>query len=308
MSQLSVVIVSWNTRDLLVQCLESVYADQQAPEFEVWVVDNGSSDGSLELVRQRFPQTQVVANDDNLGFARANNQALGQISSPFALLLNSDAVLPSNAIVKLLACMSEHPQAAAVGPLYLNADGSFQASYGNFPTLATELLLLTGLARWLLGLHYPSQPVADMHQPRLVDWVPGACLLVRMQAMRHVGLLDEGYFFYSEEVDWCYRLRQQGWQVWFVPTVAVTHHLSQSARLASQARLRNLYAGKMRFFSKHYGPWPALWLKCGLLASLWLRAAAALLRVPPGAQARESWHMYLDLADNLRREPTRFLA
>ena len=308
MSQISVVIVSWNTRELLAQCLESVYAGQPAAALEVWVVDNGSSDGSRELIRQRFPLTQLVANDSNLGFARANNQALAQISSPFALLLNSDVVLPSNAMAKLLGCLSEQPSAAAAGPLYLNTDGTFQASYGNFPTLATELLLLAGLARWLLGPDYPSQSVANGHLPRPVDWVPGACLLVRMEAMQKVGLLDEGYFFYSEEVDWCYRLRQQGWQVLFVPTVAVTHHLSQSARQSSEARLRNLYAGKLRFFSKHYGHWPALCLKFGLLANLWLRAASALVRIPLGAQAHESWHMYLALADKLRREPTRLLA
>ena len=269
MSQVAVIVLSWNTCALLAECLTAVYASQAPPGFfEVWVVDNGSTDGSDDLVRQCFPQAHLITNSGNRGFAGANNQALSQVSSPYALLLNSDAILPPAALCELTACLELRPQAGAVGPLYVRADGSFQASFADFPSLGTELLAVAGLASRLVRPTFPSYGPAASQASRVVDWLPGACLLVRMAAVKQVGLLDEGYFFYSEEVDWCYRLAQARWQVWFWPAVVVTHYVGQSARRASEASLRHLYRGKVRFFAKHYGPLQASALKLGVLVTL----------------------------------------
>ena len=305
MSEVAVIILSWNTRALLAECLGAVYASQTPPEFfDVWVVDNGSSDGSPELVRQHFPQAHLIANTDNRGFAGANNQALAQVTAPYALLLNSDAMLPPAALAELASCLEQRPQAGAVGPLYVRGDGSFQASFADFPSLGTELLVVAGLAERLVRPTFPSHSPAESQTARVVDWIPGACLLVRTAAVKQVGLLDEGYFFYSEEVDWCYRLARAGWQVWFWPSVVVTHYVGQSARRASEASLRHLYRGKVRFFAKHYGPLSATALKGWVLITLGIRAGLAFVQALWRGGPRASWQMYLTLAAKLIHEPT----
>jgi N-acetylglucosaminyl-diphospho-decaprenol L-rhamnosyltransferase len=305
LSQVAIIVLSWNTCGLLADCLEAIYASQSLPDFfEVWVVDNGSSDGSAELVTQRFPQAQLIANADNRGFAGANNQALSQIASPYALLLNSDAMLPPAALSELVACLEQRPDAAAVGPLYVRGDGSFQASFADFPSLGTELLVVAGLANRLVRPTFPSHGPQDSKTARVVDWIPGACLLVRMQAVKQIGLLDEGFFFYSEEVDWCYRLAQAGWQVWYWPAVVVTHYVGQSARLASETSLRHLYRGKVRFFTKHYGPFRATLLKIWVVITLGFRAGLAFVKNLGQGSPRASWKMYLSLAVKLLGEPT----
>jgi N-acetylglucosaminyl-diphospho-decaprenol L-rhamnosyltransferase len=305
LSQVAVIVLSWNTRALLAECLEAVYSSHTPPGFfEVWVVDNASSDGSVELVQRRFPQAHLIANANNLGFAQANNQALAQVATPYALLLNSDAILPPAALGELTECLEQRPQAGAAGPLYVRGDGSFQASFADFPSLGTEMLEVAGLASRLVRPTFPSHGPAESQATRVVDWIPGACLLVRMDAVKQIGLLDEGFFFYSEEVDWCYRLAKSGWQVWYWPAVVVTHYVGQSARGASEASLRHLYLGKMRFFAKHYGPMQASVLKIWAVLTLGLLAGLALgqslWRGGPGA----SWQMYLSLAAKLLREPS----
>ncbi len=304
MTHLTVIVVNWNTRTLLARCLAAVFASDQAPEFEVWVVDNGSTDGSVEEVRQRFPQAHMIVNSTNVGFARANNQALAQAAGSYALLLNSDAILPQNGLFELVHCLDEHRQSAAAGPLFLNVDGSFQASYADFPSLFGEWLQLMGMARRVFGPYFPSHGPDDSQIARPADWLPGACLMVRLDAIRQIGLLDEGYFYYSEEVDWCYRFRQAGWQVWYLPKVRVTHYLSQSARQASETSLHHLYRGKLRFFSKHYGPLRATLLKCAVVVNLTGRAIMAFFWIGLRGAPRTSWQKYLGLAARLMREPT----
>ena len=305
MSQVAVIILSWNTRDLLAECLGAVYASQTPPGFfEVWVVDNASNDGSPDMVRQRFPQARLIANTSNRGFAGANNQALAQLSSPYALLLNSDAVLPPDALSGLAACLDQHPQAGAAGPMYVNADASFQGSFADFPRLWTELLVIAGLERRLVRPQFPSYGPAASQSGRVVDWISGACLLVRMETMRQIGLLDEGYFFYSEEVDWCYRANRAGWQVWYCPSVVVKHYVSQSARQTTEASLRHLYRGKVRFFAKHYGRGRATVLKLWVVANLAIRAGLAWLQGLVGGAPRATWREYLGLAAGLLGEPT----
>ncbi len=245
---LSIIIVSWNTRELLAQCLESVYATVHLPTFEVLVVDNASRDGSAEMVRERFPWVRLIENRENVGFARANNQAMRVCHGEFILLLNSDTVVLPDAIEVLLNFMRRYASVGACGPRLVNADGSVQVSCGKLPTFSQLMLDLTGLSR---VNDSASVPVGA--KPRRVGGVQGACLLIRREAIGDVGLLDEDYFMYTEEVDWCYRASIVGWGLCYVPAARVIHYGGQSAARAPVQKRTQLYGSKLLFVRKHYG-------------------------------------------------------
>lgn len=251
--KLSVVIVNWNTRLLLVQCLKSVYQSPLEGGLEVFVVDNASSDDSVATVRAEFPQVKLVENRENLGFARANNQVIPSCQGEYILLLNSDTVVPVGALGAMTAFFEAHAAVGAAGPKLVNPDGSFQASFARFPSFSSELLLVTGLARLVIGPYAPSPSPQPGEPPQAVDWVAGAALMARRAAIDQVGLLNEGYFFYSEETEWCWRLWKNGWEVWYLPQVEIVHLGGGSSRLRSLESYKNLYASKIRFFSDVYG-------------------------------------------------------
>jgi N-acetylglucosaminyl-diphospho-decaprenol L-rhamnosyltransferase len=251
---LSVVIVSYNTRDLLRDCLRSIFDSLCELSVAVWVVDNASADGSAAMVAAEFPHVRLLARDDNLGFARANNLALKQASGRYLLLLNPDTLVPPGALDGLVAAMDAHPEASVCSPLLLNADGSPQWCWARFPGWKSEL---TGR----LDLSQSPYPLADFADPAkraamepfAADWVGGACFLVRRSAMEAVGLLDEGYFMYSEETDWCCRFRAAGGLVLLVPSVTVTHLGGQSSQAVPVATRRRMYQSSVRFYRKRYG-------------------------------------------------------
>jgi hypothetical protein len=267
---LSIVIVNWNTRDLLRECLGSIFETVADTSFEVIVVDNGSSDGSAEMVRSEFPTVQVIANTRNLGFARANNQAIRASRGDQLLLLNSDAALTTGAATHLMRCLSTHPEAAAAGARLVNPDGSFQWSFANFPSLLGETILLTGLSRLICAPTYPSYPEAQSLLTRPVDWVSGACMMIRRVALDSVGLLDAGYFMYTEETDWCFRATRAGWRIFYVPDARVIHGSGQSAGKAPERKRAQLYRSKLRFFRKHFPIFigGAYWLAVGFASAL----------------------------------------
>lgn len=304
MIDVDVIVVSWNTCELLRACLPAVLSSQGV-SLDLWVVDNGSVDGSAEMVRQEFPTVQLITNTANLGFAKANNQVLQRRTGRYVVLLNSDALLPRDGLEQLMRWMDRTPSAGAVGPIYVNADGSFQASYADFPSTVKELLHAFGVARWFFGRYYPSHEPEDSRVCRTVDWIPGTCLMMRSTAIDEIGLLDDGYYFYTEEMDWCYRSWQAGWEVWFCPDVAVTHLLSQSAVQANEARLWHLYCGKIRFFIKHHGAAKAWWLKWGFVAALGLKAAYYRFGHLNHARDAAAWRMYLRLATRMVHESSR---
>ncbi len=260
----TVIVVNWNTRDLLARCLRSLYDAAEGLTLEVIVVDNASQDGSVEMVRERFPQVRLVENDENVGFARANNQAMPFATGRYLLLFNSDAVATPGAIRALVSLADSEPRAGVVGAQLLNPDGTFQASYTPFPTLWQEFLILTGLGRAMLGDHYPSRGPEEERGAQIVDRVEGACMLVRREAYEQVGGLDERYFMYAEEVDWCYAMNKAGWQVWYQPAAKVIHFGGGSSRHRRPQREGDLYQSRVRFFRKHYGDWPARLLKVQL--------------------------------------------
>ena len=250
---LSVVTVNWNTRELLSQCLRSVYEMAVGVDLEVLVVDNGSTDGSFEMVRREFPQVRLIENAENVGFARANNQAMASSHGRYLLLLNSDAVVRSGALQALCRFMDQWAEAGIVGGKLINPDGSFQASYMDFPTIRDEVLLLTKLYRLFRSPYFPSHPPAESQQVSEADWVPGACLMIRRETLEQVGGLDEDYFMYSEEVDWCWRVKRSGWKVFYLPEAEVLHWGGQSIRQVPLHKRARVYGGKVLFFHKRRG-------------------------------------------------------
>jgi len=237
------------------------------------------------MVRQQFPHIHLIANRENVGFARANNQAMRVSKGRYALLLNSDALLSANAAQTMVALAEANPQTGIVGGQLLNPDGSFQASHTPFPNLWQEFLILSGVGRMLYGRWYPSRGPEEDQGPQVVDYVEGACILVRRGAFEDVGGLDEGYFMYAEEVDWCYALREKGWQVWYQPTAKVIHLGGDSSRSWRIQREADLYRSRVRFFRKHYGARAAWLLKLQIYSFTAIKIAVhGLLRLVSGGR------------------------
>ena len=255
---LSVVIVSWNTRALLKDCLDSLFTGgglEGVVGAEVWVVDNASSDNSAGMVREMYPGVQVIENRENVGFARANNQALRKARGRYLLLLNSDTVVPRGALRDLVRVMNDQPNASVASPLLLNADGSPQWCWARFPGLTSELSGTLDRSQ----SPYPLDDFADLDRrrgmaPFVADWVGGACFLVRASAVTSVGLLDENFFMYSEETDWCRRFYSRGGNTLLIPSVTVTHLGGGSARAVPLATRKRVYQSSVRFYQLSYGP------------------------------------------------------
>ena len=275
--QLSIAIVNWNTKELLRQCLSSVFGNLDGLQAEVIVVDNGSSDGSAEMVQSDFPSVKLIESGKNLGFARATNLAYQQSTGRYFLLLNSDAVVLRGALSALVRFLDCYPAAGAVGSKLLNGDGTLQRSCSTFPTLLTELFDALYLSKLfpknrLFGRYAMSY--WDFDSIREVDFAGGSSLLLRRRALEDVGLLDEGFFMYSEEADLCWRLKAGGWKVFYLPSAQVIHYGGQSAKLASKRTSVELYRSKYRFMRKHYGRGAALAYRFVVVLSSAARLAA----------------------------------
>jgi GT2 family glycosyltransferase len=254
--RVSVAIVNTNTRDLLVQCLTSLYETAQGVDLEVIVVDNASTDESVEAVRAGFPEVKVIANATNRWFTGATNQALQVSSGELILCLNPDTVVHPGAVQALVAYLREHPAVGAVGPRLLNADGSLQPSCRNF--LSSRNLVLQHLMPWsILPRAWRGRWVLeywDHEHARKVDWVIGAALMIRSSTLAEVGLKDEAYPIFHEETDWCYRMYQLGWEVHFVPDSRITHLGGQTVKgMWGERLVLEFYKGKHTFIRKHYG-------------------------------------------------------
>jgi GT2 family glycosyltransferase len=286
---LSIIIVSWNVRDLLAACLASL-GGSQGPSVraagdaepplasdtcplaaEIIVVDNASTDGSAEMVAADFPHVQLIANPDNRGFTRGNNQGLALAGGRYVLFLNPDTRVVGDALAVMVAYMEANPDVAAVGPQLRYGDGALQSSRRRFPTLATALFESTPLAwHWPAGRnpwarHYHMEDGAPADVPQEVDWLVGAALLVRQKVIAHIGGFDEGYFMYSEELDWCRRARDAGWRIRYLPSAQVVHYEGKSSDQAATARHIRFNTSKVRYFRKFHGPAAAGFLRLAIL-------------------------------------------
>jgi len=254
LTDLSIVIVSFNGRELLQECLSSLFAAKLSLSYEVHVVDNASSDGTPNMVQNEFPQVHLVANADNIGFAGANNQILRDLKARYALLLNPDMVVAQNAIEAMVGFMDTHADIGALGPRLLNPDGSLQYSCRRFPNAVAIFLRGLGLFRMLpklpmrqryFMLDWDHRTVAE------VDWIMGSCMMLRREALQQVGFLDERFFMYYEDVDLCRRMWKQ-WKVCYLPEIPMLHHHRQESHRLSSLRVRFIHLqSAWRFFAKH---------------------------------------------------------
>jgi len=265
--EISIIIVSWNVRELLKACLNSIYRTKEGLPVEVIVVDGGSEDGSQLMVEQSFPDVKLIARPDNIGFPTGNNIGISQSAGRNVLLLNPDTEIISNALEELSSYLDENRDVGVVAAQLLNPDGTVQSSRRRFPTLATgvfESTWLQPMAPGSIQRNYyfedePSDAVLD------VDWVVGACLMVRRSVVEQVGLLDEDYFMYSEELDWCRRIKTAGWRVVYLPIAQIIHHVGKSSEQALVERHINFQRAKLRYFRKYHGPWAALLIRLVLI-------------------------------------------
>jgi hypothetical protein len=248
----TVSIVSFNTRDLLGACLRSVLKTAEVG-VEIVVVDNSSADGSADMVEREFPAVHVIRVPDNRGFAAANNLAIREASGRYILLLNPDTEVRPDTIVDLAVFLDSHPATGICGPRILYPDGRFQSCGYRFPTLMSEIRQSKNINRLIRAVVGKEPFVADAPEIRDVDWVDGACLMIRRAVIDQIGPLDEQYFLYAEELDWCYSARKAGWTVTAVPTTEMTHHLGQASSQLSDRSLVHFVEARLRFYRKNRG-------------------------------------------------------
>jgi len=271
--ELSICIVNWNTRQLLAECLESIEPQRDDLQLQTVVVDNGSSDGSAEMVRERFGWVELTANAENRYYAGGNNQAMEQAVAPLVLLLNSDVRIPPGGLRYLVDWMARHPRAGAVAPRLVYPDGRPQRSCRGFPDPDAVICEMLGLSRLFprsrrFGKYRMTWWEHD--DERAVDQPMASAFLIRAEALRQVGLFDEQFPMYFNDVDLCRRLWDAGWEIWFTPAVSVAHHHGASTRLAKRSMIAESGRSFLAYYRKHYAgkvPWPSY------------AAAVALLRV-----------------------------
>lgn len=265
--RLSVVFLSYNTRDLTRQALNSVLAAAEGLEAEIFVVDNASADGSADMVAEEFPQVKLVCNEANVGFSAGNNVALRQVTGEYALLINTDTIVRRDALHAMVDFLDAHPEAGACGCKILDPDGTLQLdSRRGFPTPLAAFCKMSGLSRL-----FPKHPLMaryhlthlDPEQTAEIEVLSGSCMMVRKAAMDQVGLLDEDYFMYGEDIDWCYRFHQAGWKIYYLPTTAIIHFRGESGRgtplkiLYRKSRAMSIFVNK--HMARRYRFFP-LWL------------------------------------------------
>jgi GT2 family glycosyltransferase len=254
--KLSIVIVNYNTERLLRGCLQSVYAGVNGTPFDIWVVDNNSRDKSVSMLRSEFPEVNVVQNNSNVGFSKANNMVIARSDADYVLLLNPDTLIIEDAIERVVKFMEEHRDVGICGCRVLNKDRTLQlACRRSVPTPKVAFYRLTGLSRL-----FPHSPVmarynmtyADPGQTHEVDAVSGAFLMIRREALEDIGPLDERFFMYGEELDWCLRAKRAGWSVMYYPGAEIIHYKGESTKYNSRKAALEFYRAMYLFHRKHF--------------------------------------------------------
>jgi len=278
---LSLILVSYRSREPLLACLRALHADARDAGLrtETVVVDNDSHDGTLEALAAGFPEARVIANRENVGYARAVNQGLAATAAPFALVLNPDCVVRPGALRALLDHAAARPRAGLVGPRILNPDGSIEYSARSFPDHLTFLFnRYSLLTRLFPGNRFSRRYLLtdwDHASVREVGWISGACMLARRAAVEQVGGMDEAFFMFNEDVDWCRRMRPAGWTVTYEPAAVVVHHIGASRSRVAARVIWGRHLGMIHYFHKHHPTSPLLSLPADAL--ILLRAALMVL-------------------------------
>ena len=280
MIDLSISIVNYNNIGCLRKCLDSIYSPDSKASFEVTVVDNGSSDDSVQVVREAFPQVNIIANSENRGFVKANNQGIRISRGRYLLSLNNDTVIDNGTLDGLVAFMDEHPEAGACGPKVLNQDGTLQHQCKrSFPTISSSLFYFLRLHRLFprnrlfgryLMTHWDGDEAAE------VDSVSGCCMIVRREVIDNVGILDENFIMYGDDLDWCYRIKQAGWKVYYVPDVQIVHLGGQSSRRLPGKCVLLFFRAMAVFYRKHYAQRHNCVTNLVVYVGICLKAALAL--------------------------------
>lgn len=253
---MSIVLVCWNNKTYLDPCLKSLYAGGLKSTFDVIVVDNGSTDGSQQMLAEKYPDVKLIQNAGNVGLGKASNQGIEATDGRHVLLLNNDTLVNGPALDVLVEYLDAHPEVGATAGKLMNPDGSFQSGFAPFSTLLEEFLIVTHIGE-LLWAGYPSH--GDSNEIKETGWMSSACLLVRRAALDKIGLLDESYFIYGDEADLQYRLNKAGWKVVFLPNSSIIHFGGRS--MDRWKRRKMVYRGKMMFYKKNYGFLSTLFLR-----------------------------------------------
>lgn len=276
---LSVIVVNFNTREVTCECLTALDREMNGIRAEIFVVDNASSDGSVEAIRQSFPAVQVIENRRNLGFGAANNVALAQARGRFILFVNSDAIMLPGSIGALCEYLDQHPEVGLVGPKLLNADGSMQHSCFRFPSPLRSWLESLLISHVLTNQAFVGDYYRWAHDTeRRVDFVSGACMLSRKEIYAKLGGFDERFFMYQEETDWQRRITAAGWKIVFFPGATVTHYGGKSGKHEPKQVNEMFLASFEKYQLKHYGPiglWAvraAMLVGCCIRLPMWLVA------------------------------------
>jgi GT2 family glycosyltransferase len=255
MVDVSIVVISYNTRKLLRECLRSIEGTLQQIDGEAIVVDNASADGSPDMVAAEFPSCRLIANTDNVGFACACNQGITEATGRFLLLLNSDAFISAQALQVLIDFMNRIPRAGICGPQLLFEDGKWQRSFGRIESPLHAFLAATGVVSLVRLFDMIRWQMKGPRRPRQVEYVDGACMYIRRAAFEDIGPLDDRFFFFVEDMDYCLRARRKGWQVYYVPASQVVHLRGQSASSKDLIYSERLKRRSLRtFITEHYGP------------------------------------------------------
>lgn len=289
----SIIIVNWNTKSLLQNCIASVYKQQDNVKCEIIVVDNASTDGSIEMIETNFPQIALIKNSKNRGFASANNQGIAVAKGRYVLLLNSDTIILNNAISKTVSFADNNPFAAVVACKVLNPDMSLQPTCFMFPSILNMVLSSSYLYKIFPRSKFFGREQMtwwDRNTVKEVDVVTGCFMLVRRKAIEQIGLMDERFFMYGEETDWCYRFKQAGWKIIFAPVSEIIHIGNQSAKLHPSSMLLQLRGSILIFMQKHRGPMQYAFA-CILVSAFYaLRVPIwAVLALIPGRKQENAW-------------------
>lgn len=272
---LSIIIVSWNVEKLLRDCLDSIFNANTSLDMQVIIVDSASSDGTVNMVREHFPQVELFAMDENIGYTRGNNVGLEVATGRHILLLNPDTVIINDALGKMVAYLDAHSDTGIVGPRTLNADDSDQSTRRRFPTRVTALFESTWLQAYAPKKLLRNYYVADLADDATgeVDWVQGSALMARREVYEKIGGLDTCYVMYFEETDWCKRAKAAGWRVIYLGDAKIYHLSGASAEQAGSHKHIYFQQSKLRYAYKHLGVWFAHFLRLYLLAQYAIQVA-----------------------------------